>query len=204
MNLAGASAPHNGVCCGGGFVGRLLAATAVLTCVDAASFENAAKGAEPLGAHPQRVEVTLTDPKSGIAYALCNAVAFDQIPTDLNLFIGRVSTDYPTSCALMGEHHGELATLALFRMDWKTNTLNILQSAHLPQTTVRLTAGLRSTDEIGTATISVALPPLGDAAEPALMTTPFEGGGSTSNSPGPSIRRSHCSEAKFGRLFNAM
>lgn len=58
---------------------------------------------------------------------LCNAVSFSQVPTDLNYFVGRVMNESsPGAC------DSTSWSLALFKMNWATNTLELQKFVFQP------------------------------------------------------------------------
>jgi len=76
-----------------------------------------------LGSQHDRLAVTWT--KNG--RPLCNADSFAQIPTDPNLFLGRVMLVSPQeSCS------GKNWSLALFRMDWASHELQFVRDVLVP------------------------------------------------------------------------
>jgi len=116
----------------------------------------AAEDAAMLGAGAIRVTPRL------LGRDLCNSGAFAQLPTDPDLFAGRLLTPTPTSCRLLGEAEAagtRRATLALFRMDWRANTLSVVESRRLPRAGVQVTQGLEAT-KARPATTSTLLPPM--------------------------------------------
>lgn len=58
---------------------------------------------------------------------LCNAVSFSQIPNNLDYFVGRVMNE-----SSAGACDSTSWSLALFKMDWETNTLNLVKYIFQP------------------------------------------------------------------------